>query len=106
LSYAGILTSADLIDSGRLADTVAVYRRGSSEPTYTNHLNSAGEWADRPRLRAAIEAERSRPWTLRESQDFRLVQDRLTVQMDPEWRPRIVEIEELARPFIAAEYRR
>jgi len=106
LSYTGILVSADLIDSGRLADTVAVYRRGSSEPTYINKLGSDGEWVSPPGLRTAIEVERTRPWTTAESRDFRAIQDRLTAEMGAEWRPRISEIENLARPFISPDFRR
>ncbi|WP_239396296.1 zeta toxin family protein [Frankia sp. CiP3] len=98
-SYAGILDLADLIDTRHLADQVAVFRRGEAEPRYFNHLTPAGQWAEPPRLRAAIETERTRPWTPQETGDFQAVQRTLAGEAGPEWTPQLAEIDTLARPL-------
>ncbi|MDP9850477.1 zeta toxin family protein [Streptosporangium lutulentum] len=81
-SYSGILTSAELIDAGRLADTVVVFRRGNTL-LYANHVGPDGQRGAPPRTRQAIEAERLRPWAETEVQEFEAVQQRLRTQMDP-----------------------
>ncbi|OIV36024.1 hypothetical protein BIV57_18370 [Mangrovactinospora gilvigrisea] len=100
-SYEGILEAADLIDRGHLADTVAVVRRGGSLQYRNSLTEDATAWTDEPRLRAAIDEERLRPWTPEETADFLRVHARLTAELDPKWQPELDHISHLADPLKA-----
>jgi hypothetical protein len=100
-SYRGILNTADLIDTQRLAHTVTVSRRGEGAPRYENHLTSSGEWQQPPRLREAIETERNRPWTEQETSNFLQVHRRLIGEMGPDFQPELTTIRKLAEPLMA-----
>jgi len=99
-AYAGILDLADLIDTGRLADETAVFRRGEAVPQNHNTLSQAGQWTSRPALRAATEAERSRAWTAAETSDFQITQATLRRELGPDWAARLDEISGQAEPLI------
>lgn len=102
-SYAGIADLAGRIDRNPLAHQVSVYRRGESEPRYTNTLDAAGQWREPPALRQAVETERHRPWTPAESAGFVSTQKRLraeTAGWGPEWPARLTRIDNLARPLM------
>ncbi|MFE2323217.1 zeta toxin family protein [Streptomyces sp. NPDC059385] len=95
-SYRGISALADGIDDGVLADIASVYRRGESDPRYSNTLDESGGWADPPALRDALEAERNRPWTAAESEAFVTTGVRLreaSRDLGPEWSERLTRIE-------------
>ena len=104
-SYAGILDLADRVDHGRLADQVAVYRRGEEKPRYLNALNAQGQWQSPPELRQRVQQERERPWTKQETAGFVATQQRLRTEMPrigPEWSARLTRIEEQAAPLVTA----
>ena len=67
-AYDGMLETIERIERDKLADRVTVYRRGA-EAIYSNELQ-AGEWAHEPHARAAVQAERNRPMTLQESNEY------------------------------------
>ncbi|GAA2444684.1 zeta toxin family protein [Streptomyces lavendulocolor] len=103
-SYAGILELAERVDRGALADLAVVHRHGESRPRYRNALDATGRWTDPPRLRRALEQERTRPWTPEESAGFVATQVRLRalgVQYGAEWRTRLARIERQAGPLLA-----
>lgn len=116
-SYAGILAGADLIDAGRLAEVVSVYRRGEAGPRYRNHLlpdprqlgssrNPAGaRWARPPGTRASIEAERARPLTAAEVHEFHFTHEMLRLNLGPDWAAELAAIADLTRPLSAAPSR-
>ncbi|MGL5859615.1 MAG: zeta toxin family protein [Angustibacter sp.] len=97
--YRGILDTAAQIDTGHLADIVQVLRRGN-HLVHANHLTQTGQWATRPQMRQAIEAERDRPWTTAEARDFLHAASSLTRQLDPGWHPRLTAVIDLARPHL------
>jgi predicted ABC-type ATPase len=101
-SYNGILETADLIDSGRVADSVSVRRRGG-DPIYSNHLTASGEWASPPATRAAIENERDRQWTPEESAEFTATQKKLADGLGEGWSTQLAEVDSLAEPYLARE---
>ena len=76
-------------------------RRGEGAPRYENHLTSSGEWQQPPRLREAIETERTRPWTEQETSDFLKVHRRLIGEIGPDFQPELTTIRKLAEPLIA-----
>lgn len=100
-SYTGILDLAELVDQGRLADEVAVFRRGEGTPRYHNALDERGQWQAPPRLNAAIERERKRRWTEVESGDFLRTQGKLRTEMDADWAPKLDEIDDQATPRLS-----
>ncbi|MDN6888323.1 zeta toxin family protein [Variovorax sp. CAN2819] len=67
-AYEGMLLTVERIESGKLADSIRLYRRGGVE-IYVNELD-AGEWRQAPEARKALEAERDRPWSMREHQEY------------------------------------
>ncbi len=91
-SYRGIPELADLIDAGRLAEQVGVYRRGESKARYRNGLDEHGEWVDPPAFRAGLERERMRLWTDEESADFLRTQLALRGELGGTWLGRLDEI--------------
>lgn len=101
-SYRGILGGARLVDEHRLADTVAVYRRGEADPRYRNHLTAPREWAESPHLQRAIETERTRPLSPDEAREFRATHALLRTALGPEWHDELTAIAELARPLTEA----
>ncbi|TDD27421.1 hypothetical protein E1218_10565 [Kribbella turkmenica] len=80
--YRDMLGTAEAIEAHRLADAVHVYRRGEAEPVFTNERKN-GLWRHPPgSSRAAIEAERNRPWTDREVNHFHRGWNRLAALAD------------------------
>lgn len=122
-SYLGILALAELVDRsaqaeldhsalvelvqrGALADLVTLYRRGESQPRYSNSLDSSGRWVDPPALRQALDAERARTWTAQESDAFVTTQLRLwqiSGGLGPDWQARLIRIEQQAAPLMPPE---
>jgi len=101
LSYKGIPEMAQLIDDRRLAHQVEVYRRDETTPRYRNKLDEQRRWQQPPRLRAAVEAERARPWNATERAGFTRTQAKLRREMGPGWKTRLDRIDRLARPHLA-----
>lgn len=100
-SYAGILTLADVVDARRLADQVAVFRRGEATPRYRNGLTAfGGDWQTPPALRAAVITERNRPWSRIETLDFQQTQAKLRSEMPGEWHAQLDSIAERAAPLM------
>ena len=106
-TYDGVLEVADLVDRAALVDRLDVYRRGGQ------HL--AGYELPRadPRgdtgARAAIEAERRRPWTTQEATAYLEAVEDVTRKatalieqggMEPSWYPRIAQAALTAEPLI------
>lgn len=102
-SYSGILDLAERVDNGCLVDQAAVFRRGQAEPSYSNALDGTGQWQAPPAFRAAIEAERGRPWTQTETADFVAAQTKLRAGLGPEWTSRLDRIENLAKPLMTPD---
>ncbi|RZT75511.1 zeta toxin [Pseudonocardia sediminis] len=99
LSYRGIPATAQLIDERAAADIVAVYRRdidSAAGPAYVNRLGEDGTWAYPPGFAQAIETERARPLTERETTNFTTVQNYLRSNLAPELIPRLEHVDALA----------
>jgi len=96
-AYAGVLAAADLIDREKLVDAVAVYRRGN-DLLYANELTGEQQWAVTPGTRAAINAERTRPWTDRQAASFTSAIDALAHRLPADLRPELDTIVALATP--------
>jgi hypothetical protein len=73
--YDGVLRSVDRIERDGLADTISVYRRGAIK-IYENEMTPQG-WQREPFARAAIEAERARPFSIEEAAQYLAGYDRL-----------------------------
>ncbi|MFI8178011.1 zeta toxin family protein [Streptomyces microflavus] len=102
-SYAGILDLADRVDRGALVDLASVYRRGESQPRYSNSLDDTGQWVAPPGLRDGVDAERIRPLGEAESRAFVDTQLRLretSLRQGPEWPERMARIERSAAPIL------
>jgi hypothetical protein len=104
-AYHGILDLADSIDNERLADEVGVFCRGEASPRYSNTLNKAGEWSTTPALRAAIDSERAKPWTIEETADFLRTHVKLRRELGSQWTPRMDEILAQAERLMHSSYR-
>lgn len=104
-AYTGILDLAASIDRERLADEVAVFRRGEAGPRYGNALDTAGQWRAAPSLRASIEAERERRWTAGETADFQRTQAKLRRELGPEWTAQLDAILRQAEPYMSGPSR-
>ncbi|MFI5775977.1 zeta toxin family protein [Nocardia sp. NPDC051570] len=106
-SYSGMLGLADLVDRGKLADEVGVYRRGDTSPRYHNELDSAGQWRSEPAFRSAIETERNRPLSPRDDAQFVSAQQTLRAQtrpggtLGPSFRERLDRVDNLATPLLS-----
>jgi Zeta toxin len=99
-AYTGILDLADAIDSERLAGQAGVFRRGQAAPRCSNALNAAGQWQATPALRAAIETERARAWTAKETADFLRTHYMLRRGLGAQWTQRLDEILGQAQPLM------
>jgi hypothetical protein len=105
-AYVGGLDLADLIDREQLADYVGVFRRGESDPRYSNSLTAEGTWVAAPTLRAAIERERERPWTAQETADFMRTHRQLRAELSGQWTARLDQILAQARPHLDRQHER
>jgi hypothetical protein len=101
-AYAGVLVTAEAIERDHLADDVSVYRRGNVV-LYHNELGEDGTWRDPPGLREAIERERSRPWTLKESRQFADTYHRLAGRLGAEFHGELDSIARAAAPLLHAD---
>jgi hypothetical protein len=99
-AYTGIQDLAGIIDRGRLADEVGVFRRGEAVACYSNKLDAVGQWQAPPSLRAAIETERARTWTAEEAGDFLRTHAKLRNGLGAEWAQRLDEILSQAEPLM------
>jgi predicted ABC-type ATPase len=99
-SYAGILALSDMVDARRIADQVAVFRRGESTPRYRNNLTAGGDWQTPPGLRTAISTERDRPWSAAETLDFQQTHAKLRSEMPAEWHAQLDSIADRAAPLM------
>lgn len=98
-SLVGILKFAAMTDEEMLADSVAVYRRNSSHPSYSNTiLNNA--WRQAPRFREAIEEARNSPLEDEEAEEFLLTHARLMKSLGKEWEFELYAIESIARHIL------
>lgn len=78
-AYRAMPGTLEAIERDRLADRVAVYARGGVQ-LYENTLQ-AGQWSRSPGAREVVEAERQRPWSSGERQDYAANWDRVVEQM-------------------------
>ena len=78
-AYRAMPATLEVIERDRLADRVAVYARGGVQ-LYENTLKG-GQWSRSPGAREAVEAERVRPWSSGERQDYAAGWDRVVEQM-------------------------
>jgi hypothetical protein len=102
-SYDGIGALAGLVDRSRPAGFVAVYRRGESRPRYGNGTDADGAWQAPPGAAAALDAERSRPWTDAESRGFATTQLGLRATgrgLGGGWAGELARIEDQAAPYL------
>ncbi|MFF3256464.1 zeta toxin family protein [Actinacidiphila glaucinigra] len=98
-AYTGMLDYADIVDAEQLADVVTVYRRGESKPRYLNVLED-GRWTRTPRFREALHETRNTPLTPQETADFLRVQDKLRMEMAPEFQGHLDVISSQAAPLL------
>jgi hypothetical protein len=103
-AYSGVMDTADAIDERRFVDAVHVYRRGESEPYYSNEIDpETGDWRDPPATREAIQSERDRSWMPEEAESFRGSVESLRGRMGEEWAPELDDIEARAQPNLPSE---
>lgn len=100
-AYAGLPSSLDHIDTGRLADAVHVYRRDGRQ-LYSNELGKNGEWVRPPAARAALEAGRALPWGAAEIHTFREQAEYLRARLPEDLRDDLLIAVRAARNHIAA----
>ena len=67
-AYRAMPATLEVIERDRLADRVAVYARGGVQ--LTRIPLKGGQWSRSPGAREAVEAERVRPWSPGERQDY------------------------------------
>lgn len=67
-AYEGMLQTLDRVEQEKLADRVTIYRRGA-EVIYSNEVQD-GQWVRTPQARAVVEAERARPMTRTECEEY------------------------------------
>jgi hypothetical protein len=93
-SYARIPEGAGRLEAEKVADAVAVFRRGLNPAgaSYWNHRTASGEWQNPPRIAAAIQAEREKV-TPQEMADFASRQTRLRAVGAAEFGDELVAIE-------------
>jgi hypothetical protein len=95
-SYARIPEGAARLEADKVADAVAVFRRGLNPAgaSYWNHRTAAGDWQNPPRIAAAIQAERQKV-TPQEMADFASRQIRLRAVGAAEFGDELATIENL-----------
>lgn len=96
--YHGLIETAARIDREGSADTAFAFRRGN-DPVFENHRSPDGKWAGPPQFAEAINAERTRRWSARESVAFCNNLNRVAQQLGPEWRTELVDIAAFAQPL-------
>lgn len=94
--YQGVLDTAAALDAEPFVDAVHVYGRRKGQ-LHTNARTADGEWARPPGLRAAIEAERDRPWGVDEAAGAQADVDRLRQDGEPELRTELDDVARLVR---------
>lgn len=99
-SLRGILDFADTVDTLKIADSTAVFRRGNLRPSYVNGLDGEGEWFAQPGFRKAIERERARPLNSQEAQHFQLTHNHLTRALGKDLAPELEQVSHLGRQLI------
>jgi Zeta toxin len=100
LAYHGVAEVAAMLDREKLVDTVSVWNR-DGEAVYFNRLGADGDWVHPAGTRQALEKERERHRTVRESDNFRQVHSRLSETMDVRFGPQLEEIGRQAQPLLA-----
>ena len=98
-TYRGVPRGAAAVDATDIADQVVVYRRDVRE-VYRNQRGPSGEWEQPARAADAIEAERSRPRTDAEHQQFTADMTDLNTDIAPEWHAELDRIAQLAAPLM------
>ncbi|MCL2716826.1 MAG: zeta toxin family protein [Alphaproteobacteria bacterium] len=89
--YEGMLQTLERIEGEKLADRVMIHRRGG-EVIYCNELQG-GQWLREPQARAVVEAERARPMTLQEREDYARGFEKLAAMLErPERQASAAEI--------------
>ncbi|WP_323004838.1 zeta toxin family protein [Denitromonas sp.] len=78
-AYRAMPSTLEMIERERQADRVAVYARGGVQ-LYENTLQD-GQWSRAPGAREAVDAERARPWSSAERQDYAAGWNRVVEQM-------------------------
>ncbi|AEA29029.1 Zeta toxin family protein (plasmid) [Pseudonocardia dioxanivorans CB1190] len=103
-SYARIPEGAARLEADKVADAVAVFRRGLNPAgaSYWNHQTAAGKWQNPPRIAAAIHAERQTV-TPQEMADFAARQIRLRAVGAAEFGDELATIENLVSALTPAD---
>ncbi|MBE9500783.1 zeta toxin family protein [Streptomyces sp. GKU 257-1] len=99
-AYQAIPEAAALIESERLADYAAVYRRGESTPRWANALDEQREWLHPGGFATAIKEERARPLSAQEAADFTAVQSKLRAEMGSEFRSQLERVDARAAQLL------
>lgn len=87
-----------------LDNHAAVFRRGEARPRHSvTRSTASGPRPVRLSLRAAVERERERSWTPRETEDFLSTHRKLHSQLGPRWSARLDEILIQAQPLMALQ---
>ncbi|WP_328643938.1 zeta toxin family protein [Streptomyces canus] len=102
-AYVGMVEYAGIIDRERMADAVAVYRRGEAEPRYSNRLSQDGNWTHEARFGQSLTEAREQPLSAAETRDFLRVQDKLTAEMPSEFREQLTAVHRDVASLLHAE---
>ena len=98
--YENLLHVADALDADPRVAAVSVYRRGDSEPMYRNERDAEGVWRVSRWTRDVVDAERNRPWTLRESSAYLRSHGSLAGRMSDEWSRPLEAARDAAAPLL------
>jgi hypothetical protein len=98
--YRGVVRGAAAVDAGDLAHSAFAFRR-NGEVIYANHAGPDGAWREAPRLAAAVQAERHRPWTDAEQHWYAHNSSKLRAAIDPRHHPELDAIDAKAAPLLA-----
>jgi UDP-N-acetylglucosamine kinase len=92
--------AADLDSDPQIAAADVYGRAADSRPVYRNQRQPGGEWQHPAAARAALERERSRPWTARESRNFLALHASLATRIDLALKADLDDALGLAGPFL------
>lgn len=98
--YRGVMRGSAAIDAGDLAHSAFAFGR-NGEIVYANHTGPDGSWREPPRLAAAVQAERQRPWTDAEQHWYTRNSGKLRAAIDPRHHRELDAIDVTAAPLLA-----
>ena len=100
--YLGLLEIADRLSDDPRVTTIRLFRRDGTL-VHRADRDEGQQWNPPTSIRAALETERSRPWTTEETREFIETHNSLAKRMDPTWQPRIDAAMDAAKPLLHPE---